>query len=46
MVPPMVERVGWAGALPALALGPAFGAIAMGVLRRLPEARAMASGRG
>jgi MFS family permease len=45
MVPPMVERVGWAGALPTLAIGPALGALAMGLLRRLPEARAMASGR-
>jgi MFS family permease len=44
LVPPMVERVGWAGALPVLALGPALGAVAMGLLRRLPEARAMASG--
>ena len=44
MVPPMVERVGWAGALPVLAIGPALGAIAMGLLRRLPEAVAMASG--
>ncbi|HVS14364.1 MAG TPA: MFS transporter [Thermoanaerobaculia bacterium] len=45
MVPPLVERVGWAGALPVLAIGPALGAIAMGLLRRLPEARTMASGR-
>jgi MFS family permease len=44
MVPPMVERVGWAGALPALAIGPALGAVAMAVLRRAPEAVAMASG--
>lgn len=44
MVPTMVERVGWAGALPLLAIGPALGAVAMGLLRRRPEATAMASG--
>jgi MFS family permease len=44
IVPPLVDAVGWSGALAVLALGPAVGAWSMLRLRRLPEARRMASG--
>jgi MFS family permease len=43
---PFVERsLGWAAALAALALGPAFGIASMWQLRGLPEARRIAGGR-
>jgi len=44
LVPILVEAVGWAGALPVLAVGPALGIWSMQRLRRLPEATRMASG--
>jgi MFS family permease len=44
LVPVLVETVGWSAALAVLALGPAVGVVAMLRLRRLPEARRMASG--
>ena len=44
IVPPLVDAVGWAGALPVLALGPGVGIWAMQTLRRLPAATRMASG--
>jgi MFS family permease len=44
LVPALVEVVGWTWAFAVLALGPALGAWAMVRLRRLPEARRMASG--
>ena len=37
MVPPIVARVGWQFAFPALALGPALGIVAIGKLRALRE---------
>ena len=46
LVPVAVELGGWALAFGTLALGPAFGIHSMARLRRLPEARRMASGRG
>jgi MFS family permease len=45
LIPALVERVGWEWAFAALALGPAFGLWSMLLLRRLPEAVRMASGR-
>ena len=44
IVPPLQERFGWEGAFWVLALGPAFGALSMWRLRRLPEATKLASG--
>jgi MFS family permease len=44
IVPPLVEEAGWASAFTVLALGPLFGIASMLRLRRLPEARSMASG--
>ncbi len=44
LVPPLVEHVGWTGALSVLALGPIVGIWSMQALRRLPEAEKMASG--
>jgi hypothetical protein len=44
IVPPLVDAAGWAATLPVLALGPAAGIVAMQRLRRLPQARRMASG--
>jgi MFS family permease len=44
---PLVEGVvGWQWAFAFLAIGPALGVWAMGALRRLPEARRLAGGRG
>lgn len=43
-VPPIVDIVGWRWALSFLVLGPLFGIWSMQALRRLPEARKMASG--
>jgi MFS family permease len=44
LVPVLVERWGWRGVFPVLALGPAAGIVSMLRLRRLPEAARMASG--
>ncbi|HEX6202418.1 MAG TPA: MFS transporter [Thermoanaerobaculia bacterium] len=44
LVPALVEPLGWSGVFALLALGPAVGIVAMLRLRRLPEARRMASG--
>jgi len=44
MIPPLVDRFGWEWAFVALALGPLAGIVAMGWLRRLPEASRLASG--
>ena len=44
IIPPMVAWVGWEYAFTILAIGPAFGIWSMLKLRRLPEARLMASG--
>ncbi len=45
LIPSLVSRVGWQWAFTALSLGPVFGIWSMLRLRRLPEARKMASGR-
>src|SRR5690242_1054288 len=45
LVPPVVGLVGWRWAFAMLAIGPALGVLAMGRLRTLPEAAAMAGGR-
>ncbi|WP_428267957.1 MFS transporter [Haliangium sp.] len=45
MVPPLVDWLGWNGALSVLALGPVFGVVSMLRLRGLPEAVQMASGK-
>ena len=45
LVPPVMALVGWRWAFATLAIGPALGVLAMGRLRTLPEAAAMASGR-
>jgi hypothetical protein len=41
----LVGVVGWRWAFAVLAIGPALGVLAMGRLRTLPEAAAMAGGR-
>ena len=46
LIPPLVDRFGWDNAFLVLAVGPAFGIWSMLRLRRLPEARRMAGGRG
>ena len=46
IVPPLVDLLGWPAAFAVLALGPAFGVWSMQRLRRLPESRRMAGGRG
>src|SRR5438309_1393537 len=45
LVPPLVRGAGWSWAFAALAFGPALGVVAMGRLRRLPEATKLAGGR-
>ncbi len=45
LVPLFVEHVGWGLAFVTLAVGPLFGIVSMALLRRLPEATRMASGR-
>ncbi len=45
LIPPVVALVGWRWAFGMLAIGPALGVVAMGRLRTLPEATAMAGGR-
>lgn len=44
LVPPLVEWVGWRWAFAFLSIGPVFGMLAMGALRRMPEARHLANG--
>ncbi|MFQ5670865.1 MAG: MFS transporter [Acidobacteriota bacterium] len=44
IIPPLVDSLGWTRVFTVLALGPAFGLWGMWRLRRLPEARRMASG--
>jgi MFS family permease len=44
IVPLLTESIGWQGALPVLALGPAFGIWSLWRLRQRPEAVKMASG--
>lgn len=44
MLPPLLDTLGWGVGFMLLALGPAFGAYSMWVLRGLPEAQQMASG--
>lgn len=44
IIPPIVDLVGWRWAFTVLALGPAFGAVSMSRLRRMPESVRMASG--
>lgn len=46
LIPTLVEHVGWQYAFAALAPGPAFGTFSMLRLRRSPEARKIAGGRG
>jgi MFS family permease len=46
LVPTMVAAAGWRWAFTVLAVGPVFGIWSMAALRRLPEARRMAGGRG
>ena len=45
LIPPVVGLIGWRWAFGMLAIGPALGVVAMGRLRALPEAAAMAGGR-
>lgn len=44
LVPPLAEGVGWGGAFAMLAIGPAFGIVAMLRLRARPEATQLAGG--
>jgi MFS family permease len=44
IIPPIVEVLGWRWAMSVLAVGPILGIWSMQALRRLPEARKMASG--
>ncbi|MEX0762789.1 MAG: MFS transporter [Dehalococcoidia bacterium] len=46
LVPVVQEAAGWGAAFAMLAIGPALGTAAMLILRRMPEARMMAGGRG
>ena len=46
LIPWLEGMVGWQWAFAFLAIGPALGVWAMGVLRRLPEARLLAGGKG
>jgi MFS family permease len=46
LVPLLVDVVGWPWAFAALAPGPFLGVVAMGMLRRRPEAARLADGRG
>jgi MFS family permease len=45
LIPTLVEFVGWTWAFAFLAIGPATGVIAMGMLRRLPSAQRLAGGK-
>lgn len=44
LIPPLVGAVGWSFAFAFLAIGPAWGVVAMGRLRARPEAEALAGG--
>lgn len=44
VIPPIVEQTGWQYVFMILALGPIFGIWSMWKLRKMPEAKAMASG--
>ena len=44
VVPKLVELSGWGVAFAVLALGPVFGIWSMAALRKMPEAKRMASG--
>jgi len=44
IIPPIVEAAGWRWAMSVLAIGPMLGIWSMQALRRLPEAKKMASG--
>ena len=46
LMPVLVEEAGWSLAFGILALGPAVGVVAMWRLRRSPDARKLAGGRG
>jgi MFS family permease len=46
LVPALVERLGWRGVFPILALGPMVGVWCLARLRRRPEAVKLAGGRG
>jgi MFS family permease len=46
LVPVLLDALGWSRVFAVLAAGPLFGIWSMARLRRLPEARRMASGRG
>lgn len=46
ILPPVAEAIGWRWAFAILAPGPLLGTMAMLRLRRLPEAKALAGGRG
>lgn len=45
LIPTLERAAGWGWAFAFLALGPLLGAVAMGVLRRLPEATRLAGGK-
>jgi MFS family permease len=46
LVPELVARIGWTGAFAVLAIGPAFGSLAMWRLKQSPAAQQLAGGRG
>ncbi|MDE1184284.1 MFS transporter [Paraburkholderia sp.] len=46
LVPDVVSVAGWAGAFTVLAVGPLLGCVAMARLRRHPDARRLAGGKG
>ncbi len=46
LLPGLVDRIGWQWAFAVLAIGPAFGSWAMWQLKRSPDARRLAGGRG
>ncbi len=46
LIPTVEATVGWQWAFAFLAIGPALGVLAMGALRRSPEAKRLAGGRG
>lgn len=46
LLPQLAEAVGWRWSMSVLAIGPAVGVMAMLALRRLPQARQLAGGRG
>ena len=46
LVPALVNAVGWQWAFAILAIGPAFGIWAMQSLKRSPDAKKLAGGKG